>query len=303
MCLRSRAASAVLASGDGVIRLSSAQRLSLLKRRDHLPQKERRLKSLRVVLSCVSIVFLCAAVLVWFFPARWALVMFGRQLHGLRIEQAHGLVWQGRAEHVYAPNGMDMGAADWSLSRRALLGDVWLDIHIQQSKLQFTGQMHRISASAVDWRNVTLHVDAAWLGPQAWLNQGEPQGWLDIRRAQLHLQGEWPMQGSVSGQWHDAAVRERYQSVFLGTLVLRIEVQGGIVQATMNDDGRSPLQMAGRLSLSPLGWNATVNLASRRSDPALWQWLRAFGKPSPDGTLYLHYRGGLAQLTPQTEQP
>jgi general secretion pathway protein N len=66
-----------------------------------------------------------------------------------------------------------------------------------------------------------------------------------------------------------------------------------VLHARLDDDGHGPLQTAGRLSFSPLGWDLDLNLTPRRADPALLHWLHTLAPPGPDGHVQLRYRGGL----------
>jgi hypothetical protein len=81
----------------------------------------------------------------------------------------------------------------------------------------------------------------------------------------------------------------------LGALSLAVTGESGVIHGTLSDDGNSPVQTAGRLSLSPLGWDLQLQLIPRSDNPALMSWLRSLGPLQADGTLELRYRGGLAQ--------
>jgi general secretion pathway protein N len=260
------------------------------------------MKRIRTLLTGLAAFLVILALLIWFMPARLALPLMQSRLHDLRFDQLGGTLWDGHAGQVSTPEGTSLGSLSWTLSRRALLGDVQLGIDLRQPQLQWQAQMHRLSDTQEEWRDVTLHADMALLGTQLLLN-GEPLGQLDLHIAHALLQGRWPMQVDASGTWSQAAVSTQQGRVPLGNLSLSIQGEAGVLKATLNDDGSGPLQTAGRLSLSPLGWDLRLDMKARRDDPALVRWLRGFGKPSADGSVQLRYRGGLAQFNAGTEKP
>jgi general secretion pathway protein N len=245
---------------------------------------------------------LAVGALIWFIPASWALLLLQPQLHGVRLEGVSGTLWQGRAEQVSMAGGPPLGHLDWTLSHRALLGDVRVGMDLRQPQLQLQAQVHRVSSAQMDLRDLTLHMDMAMLGTQPWLH-GQPQGQLDLQVPQAQLQGIWPMQLDAAGNWSQASVRTASGDVPLGTLMLAVNGQSGAIQGTLNDSGSSPVQTSGRLSFSPLGWDLRIRFIPRNDDPVLLSWLRSLGTPAADGTLELRYRGGLAQLNPSTGKP
>ena len=245
---------------------------------------------------------LAVSTLIWFIPASWALPLLQPQLRGVRLEGVSGTLWQGRAEQVSIANGPPLGSLAWTLSHRALLGDIRIGVDMRQPRLQLQAQVHRASSEQMDLRDVTLHMDMAMLGTQPWLH-GQPQGQLDLEVPQARLQGVWPMQLDATGNWSQASVRTTQGEVPLGTVMLAVNGQSGAIRGTLNDNGSSPIQTSGRLSLSPLGWDLQINFIPRSDNPALLNWLRSLGTPAADGTLELRYRGGLAQLNPDTRKP
>jgi len=242
------------------------------------------------------------AALVWFMPASWALPLLQSQLRGVRFDGVSGSLWQGRAEQVSIGDGSSLGSLSWTLSRRALLGDVRANVDLRQPQLQLQGQVQRVSATEMKLSDVTLHMDMAMLGEQPWLH-GQPQGQFDLQAPQAQLVGRWPMQLDATGTWSRAAVRTADGEVPLGTLLLAVNGQSGALRGTLNDDGSSAVQTAGRLSFSPLGWDIQLRLVPRNDDPAVRRWLLSLGTPAADGTLELRYRGGLAQLNLATTKP
>jgi general secretion pathway protein N len=244
-------------------------------------------------LAVFTVGVLAMGALVWFFPASWALPLLQPQLRGIRLEGVSGTLWHGQAEQVSIGNGPPLGHLGWTLSHRALLGDIRAGLDLRQPQLQMQAQVHRASSAHMDLRDVTLHMDMAMLGTQPWLH-GQPQGQLDLQIPQAQLQGIWPMQLDATGNWSQALVRTP-GDVPLGTLMLAVTGESGAIRGTLNDDGSGPVQTSGRLSLSPLGWDLQIRLIPRSDNPALLYWLRNLGTPAADGTLELRYRGGMAQ--------
>ncbi|GLQ94738.1 type II secretion system protein N [Dyella acidisoli] len=252
-------------------------------------------------LSIFLVGVLAVGALIWFVPASWALPLLQSQLRGVHLEGVSGTLWQGRAEQVSIANGPPLGSLDWTLSHRALLGDIHVGVDLHQPQLQLKAQIHRPSSTQMDVRDLTLHMNMAMLGTQPWLH-GAPQGLLDVQMPQAQLQGIWPMQLDATGNWWQASVRTAQGEVPLGTMMLAVTGQSGAIQGTLNDNGSGPVQTSGRLSLSPLGWDLQIRLIPRNDDPAVLSWLRSLGTPAADGTLELRYRGGLAQLSPAARQ-
>ncbi|RDS84656.1 type II secretion system protein N [Dyella monticola] len=244
--------------------------------------------------AALVIAILVLAALVWFMPARWALPWLQAQLRGVRVEGVSGTVWEGRAEQVSIAGGPQLGSLAWTLSHRALLGQIRAHVDLRQPQLRLQGQLERASSTQIDLSDVTLTMAMSMLGPQPLL-RGQPQGQLDLQAPQVQLQGYWPMQLDAAGTWSHAVMRTPAGHVPLGTLRLAVTGQAGVLHATLSDDGTGAVQTAGRLSLSPLGWDLDLRLVPRRDDPVVRPWLESLGKPAADGTLELRYRGGLAQ--------
>jgi general secretion pathway protein N len=253
------------------------------------------MKRLRTPLVILAAAMLALALLVWFMPARWALLLMSSRLHGVRLEQVGGTLWQGRAGQVLSADGTNWGSLDWTLSHRALIGDVQLGLDLRQPRLHGQAHVHRISDTQQDWYDVVLQVDLAMLGEQPLLH-GQPLGQLDVQVSQAHWQGNWPMQMDAAGSLSQVAIRTAQDTIALGTAHFAIGAQAGVLKGTLDDDGSGPLQTAGRLTLSPLGWDVQLDLRPRGHDPALSRWLRSFGASAADGSVQLRYRGGLAQI-------
>jgi len=272
-----------------------------LKRRQP-PTEDERLKILRITLIALAIALSMLGWLVWFMPARLALAACASRLHGAQLEQVGGSVWHGRAGHVYAADGTDLGRVRWTLSRRALLGDVRLHLELDRPGLAASGNIHRLAAGASEWTGVHIEADAALLDGLPGLEGNRLHGRLDVHIVDARLQGFWPMKLDAAAHWKGAAVSDSGLSVVLGDFDLQAHGQGGIVGLRLNDDRRGPLRAEGEAQLSPLAWRYRIDLQPRTTDPALHRWLARFGRPAPDGVLHLRGSGGLTRWMSHTER-
>jgi general secretion pathway protein N len=253
------------------------------------------LKILRKILPAMAVLLLAAAALLWWLPASWALPLLQPSLHGLRLQQPGGTLWSGRAERVLAPGGRPLGRLQWQLSRRALLGQVELQIDFDGPQFGLRGHMQKLSADQLAWTGLQARVELPALNdPRLRLPLGQPQGELALHAEHVQLQGGWPLEMEADLQWRHAAMRTKSGDVRLGDLHGRLDAQGGVIHAQWQDDGHGPLRTTGSLQLSPLGWRLTAELQPRQDDPALRRWLAALGQPDAGGTVHVERSGGLA---------
>lgn len=245
-----------------------------------------------------AVVLLVIAGLAWFLPARWAAAWLAPRLHGVRLEQVQGTLWDGRAGRVLTSGGQVLGQLQWRLSRRAMLGDLRLRIALAGPALDVDGELHRQSADRLAWHDVHLQLNPALLAPSLTTPFGQPRGTLAVQMPSAVLQGGWPLQLQAQVQWHDAGLRTHNGEVALGNLQFAADGENGMIRTLMHDDGHGPLALAGQLDASPLGWRLDATLRPRNGDPALRQWLASLGRRSADGTLHLQRSGGLAAALP-----
>lgn len=262
----------------------------------------RRLKYLRNALAALALLAVIALALVWFLPARWALPWIEPQLHGLRLQQVHGSVWNGEAGEVLGADGQPLGRLQWQLSRRALLGQAQLQLAFDGPRLTFSGALRRAPDGRIGADGWRLHADLAALDVLLATAWGRPRGELDLEVGHALLQGNWPLQLQAQGQWHHAAVRTAEGALALGELQGQAQAQGGVIRAHWHDTGNGPLQVRGELQLSPLGYRLDSALRARQGDPALQRWLTGFGPVAPDGSVHVRQSGGLAGTSPSTSR-
>lgn len=243
----------------------------------------------------LSVLVGIALVLVWFMPASLAMFWLAPRLHGVRLQQVGGLLWDGHADQVVTADGQPLGQLDWQLSRMALLGKPQLQIELSGPRLTFSGGMQKLPQGDIQWRDVHARVDLALLDPYAGkLAQGRPRGELRLNVEQALLQGGWPLTLQFDAQWSSASVKTLHDDIALGALQLQAQAQQGVVSAQLHDDGHGPLLADGQLQLSPLGWRMNLVLRARQPDPALRRWLAALGPVDANGTVHIQRNGGLA---------
>jgi general secretion pathway protein N len=267
-------------------------------RSSHGQLGNRRLKYLRKSLAGLGVLILVAGLLAWFLPARWALPWIEPQLHGLHLQQVQGQLWDGRAGQVLNAQGNPVGQLQWQLSRRALLGQVQLQLDFQGPQITFSGAMQRLPDNQVQWHRVSMRAELPALLPRVALPQGQPLGELQLMVDQALLQGGWPLQLQAHAQWLHAAMRTRSGDVALGDLQWQAQAQGGVIEVQLHDAGHGPLQADGQLQLSPLGWRLDAKLRARQTDPTLRHWLAGLGQPDADGMVHIQRRAGLGGSLP-----
>ncbi len=253
------------------------------------------LKTPRKILAAVAAVALAAALLLWWLPARWALPLLQPSLHGLRLQQVGGTLWDGRAGRVLSTDGHDLGRLQWQLSHRILLGRAELRVDFAGPQFAFSGQVRKLPAGRMEWSGLQARAELSALAdPRLRLPLGQPRGELVLRADHALLQGGWPLRMRAELQWRQAAMRTKGGDVALGGLHGQVTAQGGVIHAQWQDDGQGPLRTSGALQLSPLGWRLQGELQPRQGDSALRRWLATLGQPDAGGTIHLERSGGLA---------
>ena len=256
------------------------------------------MKPLRTCLVGLGVLALAAALLLWFLPARWALPWLAPRLHGLQLQQVQGSLWDGRAGAVVAADGRVLGQLQGQLSRRSLLGQSPLQLRFAGAQLSFSGKLRRLADARIAVDDVDARVQLAALDVYTRSPLGQPRGELQLAIAHALLQGGWPVQLQAHALWTEAAVRTLDGNLALGTLQGQAQATSGVIHAQWRDDGHGPLQVAGDLYLSPLGWRLDATLRARQTDPAMRHWLATLGAVAADGSVHVRRSGGLAGGTP-----
>lgn len=252
------------------------------------------MKYLKKILAAIAVLLLAGALLLWWLPVRWALPLLQPSLHGMRLGQASGTLWNGRAEQVLAPDGRVLGRLQWQLSHRALFGRVELQVDFDGPQFGLRAHMRKLPADQVEWSGVQAHADLAALAdPRMRLPLGQPRGELELDAQHAVLQGGWPLVLQADWQWRHAALHMKNGDARLGNLRGTLAAQGGVIHAQWRDDGQGPLRTTGDLQLSPLGWRLAAELQPRQDEPALRRWLATLGQPDADGIVHVERHGGL----------
>jgi len=249
---------------------------------------------LRKILLGFGAVLLAVAILLWFFPARWAVTLIAPQLHGMQLQHVSGSVWQGRAEQWRDRNGHDLGRVQWQLSRRALWGDVRLQLDVEGPQLDFSGNVRRVSSETYDWRDVQARVvlGAPW---QSWLATiGQPRGEIRLSVDRALLQNGWPMDLQGTAYWRDGSLRNANGEMALGDWQMQAQARNGWIKAQFRSEGDAPLRGHGQMQGNLLGWRLQATLQPHDPSAALRQSLRRWGTVDADGTVHVDRRGGLA---------
>lgn len=256
------------------------------------------MKWLKRLIAALLVLLLVLALLVWFMPASWASWWVARHLPGMQLQQVHGTVWNARADRVVGPDKQPLGALRWTLSRRALLGHVVMDVHLDGPWLKFDGELDQ-QGDRAQWRNVRAHALLEHMPIPASGALGAPRGVLDVQVDRAVVANSWPGELQAQLHWRDAAMQTASGSVALGNLGVQLRGQNGVIDGVLKDDGNGPLMARGSLQLSPLGWRMQVNLQPRGADPALRQWLALLGQPDVHGGVRVERRAGLAAALPE----
>ncbi|WP_426700645.1 type II secretion system protein N [Rhodanobacter sp. Col0626] len=257
------------------------------------------MKYLRSALLGIGLLLLAALLLAWFVPASWVLPRFETRLHGIRLEQVSGTLWNGSVSQVVGVDGRVAGRLQWQLSRSALIGRVRAQWQFNGPQLDVSGNMRRLSAEQTELSATDLRIDLQSLArPATATPLGQPRGELQLHVDRALLQGGWPLQLQAVAQWHDAAMQTPQGLVALGDLSANAQAQGGVIQATLQDDGHGPLQVQGQLQLIPLGWRMDATLRARQANSSLRQWLSQLGPIDNQGRVHLQRSGGLAGGSP-----
>ena len=266
------------------------------------PFGNRRLKYLRNTLIVLALLATLVLALLWFLPARWALPWIEPQLHGVRLQQVHGSVWDGDAGEVIGVAGQRLGPLHWQVSRRALLGDTRLHVVFAGLQLTFSGSIRHLPDGRIESDDLRLHVALDARATYAKTPLGQPLGELQVNVEHVVLQGGWPLELKAHGLWQHAAMLTANGVVPLSDIQVEAQSQGGVIQAQWHDVGAGPLQVQGQLQLSPLGWRLDTTLRARQPDPALQRWLAQLGPVAPDGSVHIQQRGGLASTPSLTDK-
>ncbi|WP_052698009.1 type II secretion system protein N [Luteibacter yeojuensis] len=242
----------------------------------------------------VLVLVLATGLFYWFLPASVAVPFVVQRARGVVLDDLSGTVWNGRAGRVMTQEGLELGAATWTLGRDVILGRTHLDIHLDGRAGRFDGHMDRTEADRVQWRDVDFRLDAAALASPGLPRELVPVGVVEGKVPQADLQGNWPVTLDADVAWRAAAVKTPEGHVTLGGIAFKASSAGGVLHATLKDDGEGSLAVDARVAASPLGWRMEGALVPRIADTALTHLIARFGPVRPDGSVSLARKAGLA---------
>lgn len=240
----------------------------------------------RVLLGLLALVVLAVAVLA-FASAQMLVNAIQARVPDLYFSSVAGSAWRGGVgEVVY--RGRSLGALRWQLYPSALFSlRLRADIEAHGDWGQAEGQVWR-SFSAVGITRLSSELPAYYLAGVFAVPELRPLGSIrvDIHAAELRDHMLVVLDGDAL--WQDAAVAG-LASADLGTLRAHLSLDApNAASLTLDDDG-GPLDLAGQLWLSPLGYSGNVSLTAR--DPQLLPALEWIGTPTASGMRELRMRG------------
>jgi len=247
----------------------------------------------RIGLVVVLLAF-AAGLFYWFMPAGVAASLLARRAHGFVLGDVSGTVWNGRAGKVTTIDGRELGALTWHLGRDAILGRTHLDLNLDGRAGRFQGHLERPDADHSIWTGIDFRLDAAALTGPALPPELVPVGVIEGKVPRAELQGNWPVALDADVLWRAAAVKTPEGHITLGGIALKAASQGGILRATLADDGQGSLLVNAALAATPLGWRLDGRLVPRIEDTALSHLIARFGPLGRDGAVNLQRKAGLA---------
>jgi len=252
------------------------------------------LKWLRRIGLVVVVLLLAGALLFWFLPASLAVPLLASKARGVVLDDLSGTLWNGRAGRVATADGRTLGSVEWHLGREAILGRTHAQVHLDGPVGRFDGLVDRTDADHTVWSAVDFRLDAAALAGPSLPRELAPLGVVEGRIPRAEMQGNWPVTLDAEVNWVAAVVRTPDGVVNLGAITLKAASQGGVLRATLADDGKGTLGVQAVLAASPLGWRMQGRLVPRIADTALSHLIARFGPVGRDGTVNLQRKAGLA---------
>lgn len=232
----------------------------------------------------------------WWLPASWVRPALEARLHGLRLQQVQGSLWDGHADEVLGPDGQTLGRLDWQLSRAVIWGELRLGFALEGPDLGLSGRLQSHGGQDQTWDNLRLRGEAQFFARRFGLPDGYLQGTLHADIAHAVLQGAWPLALDGTARWQDGVLTTRAGKLKVGTLRATAKGAEGVVQVQVTDDGSGPLALDGQWLLSPLGWRVQATAHARSGDAAMQQWLRSLGTPDASGVVHIQRSGGVAAV-------
>lgn len=252
------------------------------------------MKWFRWIVLAVTLLVAAAGLFYWFLPASVAVPLLARRAHGLVFDGLSGTLWNGRADRVALADGRELGVATWHLGRNAILGRTDLDVHLDGRAGRFDGRVEKNGDDRTTLSGVSFRLDAAAIAGMASPGDIVPSGVVEGRIPRAELQGNWPMTLEAAMTWKRAALRTPEGYIELGGIAMDATSTGGVLHATLRDDGEGSLAVNAVLAASPLGWRMDGMLKPRVPDSAVSHLIARLGPVGRDGSVNLQRKAGLA---------
>lgn len=252
--------------------------------------RRRRRRRLLAVLLVLLVVVL--GLVIWF-PARLAWPLLASRLDGLELSGVHGTVWSGQADSARW-NGQRLGQVSWQFDRSSVFGHAAGTLTVEAP--QWSAKVHWVHAGQDTLR---LSDGQGWIDaglvPASMLQGLQLAGRFVFSVSTLVLRNSWPVTLDADVRWQQARLLVDGRSAVLGDQQLSLQSDAGTtIVGQITSIGDTPLRSRGMLRISPLAWRARLNLrAADAGNTALRRMLARLGKPAPDGSVQLIWRGGL----------
>lgn len=250
------------------------------------------MKHLRRFILFLVVVLALAAISVATCPASFAWHFVANRVGAVKLDGISGSAWNGHASNVsvYAE---PLGALDWQLAALPLLrGEVEAQVNLHGSAVTGSGTLAREPDGTLNIGDTTLRLPASLAAPALDIPLLQLLGTLDVKIAQLRLQGAWPTAARGSVDWHDAAVAGAAQAQLGNLRGDFVSASDASINGTLRDQG-GPLQLNGTFTVNAGSYDARATLAARDGNPQVLDALRYIGQPQADGTTLLLIHGRL----------
>ena len=227
-------------------------------------------------------------------PARQALGWLESANLPVTLQEISGTVWSGRAgQTIYKNNGL--GAADWSFEPLGLLrGKLEYRVALRDQGQELKG---RIAGSPlgdkIQLHDVTGLVDLNILLKILEQSYVNARGRLDLDLHEVEFTTDRLVYADGQIHWLEAGLNSPIP-LELGGLQFDLSTQGEKVSARIKDL-KGPVKIAADLDLQPDGQYLIKGQIKQEGaeNQSISGLLRTVGKPLPDGSIQVDYKGQL----------
>ena len=214
-------------------------------------------------------------------------------MNGLQLSGVHGTVWSGQVDSARW-NGQALGQVSWQFDRSGVFGHAAGTLSLDAPQWSAKVRWVRTGPDTLRLRDGQGWIDAGLVSASL-LHGLKPAGRFVFSVPTLVLRNSWPVTLDAHVRWQQARLIEDGRSAALGDQQLSLHDQAGTtIVGQITSIGDTPLRSHGMLHISPLAWRARLNLrAADAGNTALRRMLARLGRPAPDGSVQLVWRGGL----------